>query len=100
MAAFGEQPISEADGLDRFIVINGTDFNPGVLFEAFKDRFGIGSILGAVNNDGSSISPWSMLKQWKEDRRDQRHYRKNPPPKLSENLASPELVFWPILVLA
>ena len=58
MAALGQQAICQPNGLDGFAVVNGFDFDAGLLLEPAENRLGIHLVLRGVNNNrpGRSLS--------------------------------------------
>ena len=51
MVALGEQAISQANGLDSFIVINGQHLPAGLFLEFAENGFCVNLILGAVGDN-------------------------------------------------
>ena len=51
MIAFDEQTVGQANRFDRFIVVNGPDFDAGFALEIVEDRVGIRLVLRAIDDD-------------------------------------------------
>src|SRR5258708_5129775 len=98
MAALGEEPVGEADGLHCLAVIDGANLNAGRFFEIAKDRLGIFLVLSAVGDDGSDrLTPHETQNREQQAAQNCNRWY-NPLPKLGGHLAPAEFVLRPVVI--